>query len=143
MEKGKVTFTMIKPTAFKNRFTGDILKMIYSNGYRIIALKMTQLTVSQAKAFYKEHEGRPFYDELCEFMSSGPIIAAVLEKENAVEDYRKLIGSTNPKEAEAGTIRSVFGLNIQQNAVHGSDSEERALQEAWFFFSDLEIFINF
>ena len=143
MEKGKITFTMIKPTAFKNSYTGDILKMIYQHKFRIIALKMIQLTKDQAAAFYVEHKERPFYDELCTFMSSGPIIAAILKKDNAVLDYRELIGSTNPSEAEEGTIRSVFGLSVQQNAVHGSDSDDNALREATFFFSDLEIFTNF
>ncbi|MDD2345124.1 MAG: nucleoside-diphosphate kinase [Bacteroidales bacterium] len=143
MEKGKITFTMIKPTAFKNNYTGDILKMIYQKKFRIIALKMMQLTKDQAAAFYIEHKERPFYAELCEFMSSGPIIAAILKKENAVRDYRQFIGSTNPIEAEKGTIRSVFGSSVEQNAVHGSDSDDSAMRESSFFFSDLEIFSNF
>lgn len=143
MEKGKVTFTMIKPTAFKNNYTGDILKMINQQKFQIIALKMMQLTTDQAAAFYIEHKERPFYGELCDFMSSGPIIAAILKKENAVKEYRQLIGSTNPNEAEKGTIRSVFGSSVEQNAVHGSDSDDSAIREGTFFFSDLEIFSNF
>ena len=102
-----------------------------------------QLTKDQAAAFYIEHKERPFYAELCEFMSSGPIIAAILKKENAVRDYRQFIGSTNPIEAEKGTIRSVFGSSVEQNAVHGSDSDDSAMRESSFFFSDLEIFSNF
>ena len=137
---GKITFTMIKPTAFKNNYTGAILKMINEAGFVIKALKLTRLSASQAGAFYEVHEGRPFYESLVEFMSSGPIIAAILEKDNAVEDYRTLIGATNPENAAEGTIRKLYATNLQQNAVHGSDSDENATIEADFFFSKTERF---
>lgn len=142
MEQGKFTFTMIKPTAFHNKHAGEIMTMIYEHGFKIVALKMTRLSLKEAQQFYIVHQERPFYDELCTFMSSGPIIASILVKDNAVEDYRKIIGSTDPAKAEEGTIRHVFGLNIQQNAVHGSDSDENALTESRFFFSELEIHRN-
>ncbi|QGY46931.1 nucleoside-diphosphate kinase [Maribellus comscasis] len=135
---GKLTFTMIKPTAFKNNYAGPILKMINEAGFVIKAMKLTQLTPSQAGAFYAVHKGKPFYESLVEFMSSGPIIAAVLEKENAVEDYRALIGATNPENAEEGTIRKLYATSLQQNAVHGSDSDENAAIESDFFFSKTE-----
>lgn len=137
---GKLTFTMIKPTAFKNNYTGAILKMINEAGFVIKAMKLTQLSAGQAGAFYEVHKGRPFYESLVEFMSSGPIVAAILEKENAVEDYRTLIGSTNPENAAEGTIRKLYATNLQQNAVHGSDSDENATIEADFFFSKTERF---
>lgn len=142
MESGNFTFSMIKPTAFHNKHAGEIITMIYEQGFHIIAMKMTRLSYKEAQQFYKVHADRPFYTDLCKFMSSGPIIALILTKKNAVEDYRKLIGSTDPSQAEDGTIRNVFGLNIQQNAVHGSDSDENALMEARFFFSELEIYKN-
>lgn len=129
---------MIKPTAFKNNYAGPILKMINEAGFVIKAMKLTQLTPSQAGAFYAVHKGKPFYESLVEFMSSGPIIAAVLEKENAVEDYRALIGATNPENAEEGTIRKLYATSLQQNAVHGSDSDENAAIESDFFFSKTE-----
>ena len=131
---------MIKPTAFKNNHTGAILKMINEAGFIINAMKLTRLTPELAGDFYAVHKGRPFYDSLVEFMSSGPIVALVLEKENAVEDYRTLIGATNPENAAPGTIRSLYATNLQQNAVHGSDSDENAIIEADFFFSKLERF---
>ena len=137
---GKLTFTMIKPTAFKNNHAGAILKMINEAGFVIKAMKLTQLTPAQAGAFYAVHHGKPFYDSLVAFMSSGPIIAAVLEKDNAVEDYRMLIGATNPENAAEGTIRKLFATSLQQNAVHGSDSDENAIIESDFFFSKLEQF---
>jgi nucleoside-diphosphate kinase len=142
MESGQFTFSMIKPTAFHNKHAGEIITMIYERGFQIVALKMTRLSYKEAQKFYIIHENRPFYEDLCKFMSSGPIIALILVKDNAVEDYRKIIGSTDPSQAEEGTIRNVFGLNIQQNAVHGSDSNENALAEARFFFSELEIYKN-
>jgi nucleoside-diphosphate kinase len=142
MKSGQFTFSMIKPTAFHNKHAGEIITMIYERGFQIVAMKMTRLSYAEAQMFYKVHEERPFYTDLCKFMSSGPIIALILVKENAVEDYRKIIGSTDPSQAEEGTIRHVFGLNIQQNAVHGSDSDENALYEARFFFSELEIYRN-
>lgn len=135
---GNLTFTMIKPTAFKNNYAGPILKMINEAGFVIKAIKLTRLTKSQAGAFYEVHKGKPFYESLVEFMSSGPIIAAVLEKENAIEDYRTLIGATNPENAAEGTIRKLYATSLQQNAVHGSDSDENANIEADFFFSKLE-----
>ena len=142
MELENFTFSMIKPTAFHNKHAGEIITMIYEHGFHIIAMKMTRLSYKEAQLFYKVHAARPFYNDLCKFMSSGPIIALILTKSNAVEDYRKMIGSTDPSLAEDGTIRNVFGLNIQQNAVHGSDSDENALREAQFFFSELEIYKN-
>lgn len=136
--KGNLTLTMIKPTALGNAYAGSILKMIQDAGFRISALKMLQLTEDQAKRFYEVHKDRPFYQGLVNFMTSGPIIAALLEKENAVEDFRALVGATNPEEADDGTVRKLFGKNIQENAVHGSDSDENALREAAFFFSEVE-----
>lgn len=133
-----LTFTMIKPTAFKNNHTGAILKMINDAGFVIKAMKVTQLSAEQAGAFYEIHKGKPFYEALVQFMSSGPIVAAVLEKENAVEDYRTLIGATNPENAAEGTIRKLYATSLQQNAVHGSDSDENANIEADFFFSKIE-----
>ncbi len=138
--KGNKTLTMIKPNAVENGFIGPILARINEAGFRIAAMKLTKLSLDQAKAFYKVHEGKPFYDGLVEFMSSGPIVAAILEKENAVEDYRHLIGATNPEKAERGTVRELFGTNVQANAVHGSDSDENAGIEADFFFAKLERF---
>lgn len=137
---GKLTFTIIKPTALKNCNTGAILKMINEAGFIIKAMKLTRLTPELAGDFYIIHKERPFYNALVAFMSSGPIIAALLEKENAVEDYRILIGATNPKNADKGTIRELYATNLQQNAVHGSDSDENANLEADFFFSKIERF---
>ncbi len=137
---GNQTFTMIKPTAFKNNHTGGILKMINEAGFVIKAMKMNWLTTEQAGAFYAVHKERPFYASLVEYMSSGPIVAAILEKENAVEDYRKLIGATNPENAAEGTIRKIYATNLQENAVHGSDSDENAIIESDFFFSKIERF---
>ena len=137
---GKLTFTMIKPTAFKNNHAGAILKMINEAGFKIKAMKLTQLTPELAGEFYAIHKERPFYGSLVEFMSSGPIVAALLEKDNAVEDYRTLIGATNPENAAEGTVRKLYATNLQQNAVHGSDSDENANLEADFFFSKTERF---
>lgn len=135
---GNLTFTMIKPDAVRNNVIGSILKMINNAGFTIKAMKFTQLTPKQASLFYEVHQGKPFYDGLVEFMSSGPIVAILLEKENAVEDFRALIGSTNPKNAAPGTIRNLFATNVQKNAVHGSDSDENAIIEGDFFFSKTE-----
>jgi nucleoside-diphosphate kinase len=135
---GKITFTIIKPTAYRNNHAGAILKMINEAGFTIKAMKITRLTSEQAGAFYAIHKERPFYSSLVGYMTSGPIVAAILEKDNAVEDYRTLIGSTNPENAADGTIRKLFATNLQQNAVHGSDSDENAEIEASFFFSNLE-----
>lgn len=137
---GTITLTMIKPYAVQNGYTGPILAKINEAGFRIMAMKYLQLTLNQAQAFYSVHEGKPFYEKLTRFMSAGPIVAAILEKENAVEDYRKLIGATDPKKADEGTLRKLFGASIEMNAVHGSDSDENAAQEADFFFSRLERF---
>lgn len=134
------TFTMIKPDATSKGHTGAILKMINEAGFRIVAMKMTHLSAQKAGEFYAVHKERPFYDELVNFMSSGPITAAILEKENAVDDFRKLIGSTNPAEAAEGTIRKLYASSIGENAVHGSDSNENAAIEGDFFFSKLEQF---
>ena len=132
------TFTMIKPDAFSNKHTGAIVDHIVKAGFRIVAMKLTQLSPEKAGQFYAIHKERGFYAELVEFMSSGPIIAAILEKENAVEDFRKLIGATDPAKADAGTIRKLYAENVGRNAVHGSDSNENAKIEGAFFFSNLE-----
>lgn len=137
---GKITFTMIKPVAFRNNVSGKIIDRIISAGFWLVAAKTTKMTLQQAEQFYSVHKGRPFFNDLVKFMSSGPIMVAILEKENAVEDYRKLIGKTNPAEAEEGTIRRDFGTNMQANAVHGSDSDENAIIECDFFFSKVERF---
>jgi len=131
---------MIKPTAVADGHVGPILCKIHDGGFRITAMKMLQLTENDAKKFYEVHQGRPFYDSLVQFMSSGPIVAAILEKENAVEAYRELIGSTDPEKAEEGTIRKMFATSMQKNAVHGSDSDENAAIEADFFFALRERF---
>ncbi len=134
------TFTMIKPGSVADGHTGQILAMISQGGFKIKALKMTRLSKEQAEAFYAVHSERPFFQSLVASMSSGPVVAAVLEKENAVESYRQFIGATNPAEAAAGSIRKLFGKSIEANAVHGSDSNENAQLEANFFFSKLEQF---
>lgn len=135
-----ITFTMIKPDAVKAGNIGNILAMINNAGFKIVAMKFTKLSSEKAGEFYEVHKERPFYGELVEFMSSGPIVAAVLQKENAVEDFRKLIGATNPAEAEAGTIRSLYASSIGENAVHGADSDENAKREASFHFAGTEMF---
>ncbi|WP_225321435.1 nucleoside-diphosphate kinase [Rhizosphaericola mali] len=134
------TFTMIKPDATQKGYTGAILDQIIKGGFSIKALKWTKLTKEQAGAFYAVHSERPFYGELVDFMSSAPIIAAILEKDNAVADFRTLIGATNPADAAEGTIRKNFAASIGENAVHGSDSDENAEIEGNFFFSQLERF---
>lgn len=139
MSKGRLTFTMIKPKAFEDNRTGLILNKICEAGFRIAAIKSCQLTQEEAAMFYEVHTEQPFFEALIAYMSSGPIIAAVLEKENAVQDYRSLIGATNPEEAAEGTIRQMYGTDIRRNAVHGSDSDENALIEAAFFFSEREL----
>ncbi|MEP3388939.1 MAG: nucleoside-diphosphate kinase [Reichenbachiella sp.] len=132
------TFTMIKPDAFSAGNAGAITKMIEEAGFSIKAMKLTKLTAESAGKFYAVHSERPFYNDLCAYMSSGAIIAMILEKDNAVEDFRKLIGATNPAEAAEGTIRKIFAKSIEANAVHGSDSDENAAIEGSFFFSELE-----
>ncbi|WP_299261018.1 nucleoside-diphosphate kinase [uncultured Aquimarina sp.] len=134
------TFTMLKPDAVRKGYIGAILEQITASGFRIVAMKLTQLTTNDAKAFYAVHSERPFYGELVEYMTSGPIVAAILEKENAVEDFRTLIGATNPEEAAEGTIRKKFATSISENAVHGSDSDDNAAIEGAFHFSGREQF---
>ena len=135
-----ITFTMVKPTAMRNGVAANILAKITDAGFRIQAMKSLRLSKAQAMKFYEVHKDRPFYNELTDFMSSGPIVAAVLEKDNAVKDYRALIGATNPTDAEDGTIRKQYATNIQENAVHGSDSDDNAEIEASFFFPKSERF---
>ena len=137
---GNRTFTMVKPEAVQAGNTGAILKMIEENGFRIVALKKVQLSIERAGIFYEIHKERPFYGELVEYMSSGPIVAAILEKENAVADFRALIGATNPTEADEGTIRKLFAESKSKNAIHGSDSDENAQIESDFHFSSSELF---
>ena len=135
---GSQTFTMIKPIAVKNNNIGPILKMVNEAGFRIKAMKFTQLTKKQAADFYSVHQDKDFFEELISFMSSGPIVAAILEKENAVADFRKLIGATDPAKAAEGTIRKLYAESLSHNAIHGSDSDENAIIESDFFFSKLE-----
>lgn len=137
---GNITFTIIKPGAVSHEHIGDILQMITEAGFSIAAMRYAKLSQIQAAYFYNVHKGKPFFDSLVEFMCSGPIVVAILEKVNAVEDYRKLIGNTDPAKAETGTIRRLFAESIQQNAVHGSDSDANARKEADFFFSGGERF---
>ncbi len=134
------TFTMLKPDAVEKGHIGAILEKINEAGFRIVAMKLTQLTIDDAKEFYAVHKERPFYGELVEYMTRGPIVAAILEKENAVEDFRKLIGATNPEEAAEGTIRKMYAASISENAIHGSDSDENAAIEGAFHFAGREMF---
>ena len=134
------TFTMIKPDAMKAGHAGAIIDRIIKEGFRIVALKLTHLSAEKAGEFYAVHKERPFYGELVQFMSSGPIIAAILEKDDAVAAFRKLIGATNPAQAEEGTIRKLYAASVGENAIHGSDSDENAAIEGSFFFSGLEQF---
>ena len=134
------TFTMLKPDAVENGHIGAILEMINSAGFRIVALKQIQMTKADAEAFYAIHSERPFFGELVEFMTRGPIVAAILEKENAVEDFRTLIGATNPADAAEGTIRKKYAASVGENAVHGSESDENAAIEGAFHFSGREMF---
>jgi len=134
------TFTMVKPDATGKGYTGAILDQIIKGGFSITAMKWIKLTAEQAGEFYAVHKERPFYGELVEFMCSGPIVAAILEKDNAVADFRTLIGATNPAQAAEGTIRKNFAASIGENAVHGSDSDENAAIEGSFFFNNLERF---
>ena len=140
MTPKNITLTMIKPLAVQKGFIGPILAKVNEAGFRIIAMKQMKLTVDQAKEFYAIHKERPFYNDLVAFMTSGPIVAAILEKKNAVEAYRELIGSTNPAQAADGTVRKLYGTSIEANAVHGSDSDDNAVIESAFFFSKLERF---
>lgn len=134
------TFMMIKPSTVKDNLEGKILSKIQESGFRLVSLKKTRLSKEQAGAFYAVHKERPFYHDLVEFMSSGPIIAAILEKPNAVSEFRKLIGATDPSKAEPGSIRQLYGISVTENAVHGSDSDENAMIEGFFFFPGQEQF---
>ena len=134
------TFTMIKPDAVAAGNSGAIVKMIEENGFKIRAMKYTRLSLERAGQFYEVHKERPFYKDLCAYMSSGPIIPIILEKENAVDSFRELIGATNPKEAAEGTIRNLYATSIEANAIHGSDSDDNAAMEGNFFFSETETF---
>ncbi len=137
---GKLTFTMIKPDAVENNHIGPILAKINEAGFRIVAMKYTRLSAEMAGKFYEIHKERPFYGELVDYMSSGPLLAAILEKDNAVADFRTLIGATDPTKAAPGTIRALFAKSIAANAVHGSDSDENAAIEGDFYFSQTERF---
>jgi nucleoside-diphosphate kinase len=134
------TFTMIKPDAVQDGHTGSIIKMIEAAGFRVVALKKTQLTPELAGKFYEVHKDRPFYSDLCKYMSSGPVVPIILEKENAVTEFRTLIGATNPANAEEGTIRKLYAKSMEANAIHGSDSDENAEIEGNFFFARTEQF---
>ena len=134
------TFTMLKPDSLEKGNTGAILEKINASGFKIIAMKQTQMSKRDAETFYAIHKDRPFFADLVEYMTRGPIVAAILEKENAVEDFRTLIGATNPEDAAEGTIRKMFANSISENAVHGSDSDENAFIEGSFHFSGREIF---
>jgi len=137
---GNRTFTMIKPDAVENGYIGAILDKITAAGFKIVAMKFTQLSKRDAEIFYAIHKERPFFGELVEFMTRGPIVAAILEKDNAVDDFRALIGATNPEEAAEGTIRKLYAASIGENAVHGSDSDENAAIEGAFHFSGREVY---
>tara|TARA_B110000014_G_scaffold156022_1_gene109562 strand:- start:145 stop:576 length:432 start_codon:yes stop_codon:yes gene_type:complete len=142
MEMNNRTFAIIKPDAVRNGDTGKIYDRILKVGFTILSTKLLRMTNAQAEGFYDVHRDRPFFNELTTFMSSGPCMVLALEKENAVTEWRKTIGSTNPEDAELGTIRKDFATNVQENAVHGSDSDENAEKEIGFFFSDSELIAN-
>jgi nucleoside-diphosphate kinase len=137
---GNFTFSIIKPNAVRTGKTGPILAMINEGGFEISAIRMIKMTLQQAESFYEVHRGKPFFDGLIEFMTSGPVVVMILKHENAVEEFRKLIGATDPAKAEPGTIRKIFAVSVQMNAVHGSDSDENAAREASFFFSGTDRF---
>jgi nucleoside-diphosphate kinase len=134
------TFSIIKPNAVRTGKTGPILAMINEGGFEIAAMRMVKMTLPQAESFYSVHKGKPFFEELVEFMTSGPVVVMILRHENAVDEFRKLIGATDPSKAEPGTIRKTFAVSVQMNAVHGSDSVENAIKEANFFFSGIDRF---
>jgi len=138
---GKITFSIIKPNAVRTGKTGPILAMINESGFEIAAMKMLRMTTEQAESFYEVHRGKPFFESLVEFMTSGPVFVMILRHENAVEEFRKLIGATDPAKAEPGTIRKLYAVSVQMNAVHGSDSDENARRESDFFFSEIEKFL--
>ena len=135
MIKGNKTFTIIKPDAYAKGYTGSIIKQIENSGFILKNMKLIRLNKETANKFYAIHKEKPFFNDLCEYMSSGPIVVITLEKENAVEDFRKLIGSTNPEKAKGGTIRKLYATSIQENAIHGSDSDDNAEIESNFFFN--------
>ncbi|MFH2094219.1 MAG: nucleoside-diphosphate kinase [Bacteroidota bacterium] len=137
---GNITFTMIKPGAVSHEYIGPILNMINDRGYHIVAMRYLWMSKKEAEMFYAVHKDRAFFQNLIDFITSGPVVAAILQKENAVEDYRKLIGSTDPAKAEEGTIRKIFAESIERNAVHGSDSDENAKIESDFFFARFDRF---
>lgn len=139
---GRITFTIIKPGAVRNEHIGEILSKITDAGFHIAGMKMVQLSRNEARSFYSIHKNKPFFEELVEFMVSGPIVVAILEKDNAVEDFRELIGNTDPKKAKPGTIRYMFAKSVQANAVHGSDSDENANKESEYFFAGFEKFFE-
>ncbi|MGD8426059.1 MAG: nucleoside-diphosphate kinase [Balneolaceae bacterium] len=136
------TLTILKPDCVRKKLIGEVTRRIQDAGFEIIAMKMTRLTQDTAGGFYAVHKERPFYDDLCKFMSSGPCVPMILEKENAIEDFRMFIGATNPEEAEAGTIRADFADSVGENIIHGSDSVENGNKEAAFFFSEAEVVAN-
>ncbi|MBH75598.1 MAG: nucleoside-diphosphate kinase [Flavobacteriales bacterium] len=138
--ENNITFTMIKPDAVNKGYIGAILNQINNAGFEIIAMKLTKLSKEEASKFYQIHEEKPFFNDLIKYMTSGCIVAAILKKDNAVESFRKLIGSTNPAEADEGTIRKLYAESISANAIHGSDSDENAIVESKFHFEDIEIF---
>ena len=138
---GNYTFAIIKPNAARTGKTGPILSIINEAGFEISAMKMTRMSRQQAEDFYAIHRGKPFFENLVEFMSSGPIFVMILKHKNAVEEFRKLIGATDPEKAEPGTIRKLFAVSVTMNAIHGSDSDESSAREADFFFSDSERYI--
>ncbi len=137
---GDYTFSIIKPDAMRTGKAGPILAIINENGFKIVAMKLVKLTIEQAEEFYAVHKGKPFFNDLVEFMISGPVIVMILRHQNAVEEFRKLIGSTDPSKADPGTIRKIFAVSVTMNAVHGSDSDENAKRESYFFFSETERF---
>jgi len=137
---GDFTFAIIKPNSIRTGKTGPILAMINEAGFEISAMKMVRMTIQQAESFYSVHREKPFFESLVEFMTSGPVIVMILKHKNAVEEFRRLIGATNPEDAEPGTIRKIYAVSVQMNAVHGSDSDENARKEADFFFSAIERF---
>jgi len=138
---GNITFSIIKPNAFRTGKTGPILSMINEAGFEISAIRMVKMTLEQAQSFYEVHRGKSFFNDLIEFMISGPVVVMALKHENAVEEFRKLIGATDPAKAEPGTIRKIFAVSVQMNAVHGSDSDENAAREAGFFFAGTDMFL--
>ena len=138
--KNNFTFTMIKPDAVEDGYIGLIIDKIINSGFKFKLLKMKTLSIKEAQKFYEIHKDRPFFNELVSFITRGPIIVAVIEKENAVQEFRKLIGSTNPAEAEEGTIRKIYAKSVGENAIHGSDSDENAILEGKFHFENLDFF---